>query len=353
MAEISENLDTTKSKPAVKINSLSWIERLTQWIRSLPGPAWIPYLVMLLVLGFINIAVLWLAGVLPVGSIDPQNATDALWVVFYIGFFDYLSISAKNALKKFRPLSSTDESGYALLENKFTKLPARQGWVALAIAIVVLSASYFTSDTRTAFLSFPLITNVYQIFFRLLAMSSFLCLVFQSTRQIYLVSKLHREVKNVNLFHLGPAHAFSILTSKMGMGLALIATFGVFQLVFLHIAAVFAIFDLTLLLVAAAAFVLPLTGMRVKLLEERNAMLEKNDHRIEQMVNKFNLRIDADNLENIDDYPRALQALRTERNALQKISMWPWEIGTIRGFATTFLVPIFLWLITHYLDRFF
>jgi hypothetical protein len=123
--------------------------------------------------------------------------------------------------------------------------------------------------------------------------------------------------------------------------------------VFLHVAAVFAIFHLTLLLIAAAAFVLPLIGMRVKLLEERNAMLDKNDYRIEQMVNQFNLRIDAENMEDIDEYPRALQALRTERTALQKISTWPWDVSTVRGFATTFLVPIFLWLITHFLDRFF
>ena len=121
----------------------------------------------------------------------------------------------------------------------------------------------------------------------------------------------------------------------------------------MHVAAVFAIFHLTLLLIAAAAFVLPLTGMRVKLLEEKNDLLEKNNHSIEQMVNKFNLRIDVDNLDNIDEYPQVLQALRTEQTTLQKISTWPWDIGTVRGFTTTFLVPVFLWLITHYLDRFF
>ena len=88
---------------------------------------------MLLVLGFLNIAVLWLAGVLPIGSIDPENATDALWVVYFIGFFDYLNISAKNVLEKIPAASPQPMNfGYALLENKFTKLPARLGWLALA-----------------------------------------------------------------------------------------------------------------------------------------------------------------------------------------------------------------------------
>ena len=131
-------------------------------------------------------------------------------------------------MKKFQPLLSNDEHRYALLENKFTNLPARLGWLAFMIAMVALSASYLDPGEYAHLISFPLITNVYQIFFRLLAVSSLLCLVFQSTRQIYLVSKLHRGVKKVNLFHFGPAHAFSILTSKMGMGLVLIATFGVF-----------------------------------------------------------------------------------------------------------------------------
>ena len=30
--------------------------------------------------------VLWLAGALTVGKIDLENATDAFWIVFFIGF---------------------------------------------------------------------------------------------------------------------------------------------------------------------------------------------------------------------------------------------------------------------------
>ena len=94
-------------------------------------------------------------------------------------------------------------------------------------------------------------------------------------------------------------------------------------------------------------------GIRDKLLKENAYLLEMESQRIEQFVNKFNHQVDSENLEDIERYPCTIQALRTERTALQKISTWPWDVGTVRGFATTFLVPVFLWLITHYLDRFF
>ena len=290
MTEISENIDKLQNKTGVKFQSVSWINRLTHWFRSLPGPVWIVYLVMLLVLGFLNVAVLWLAGVLPVGKIDLENATDALWVVFFLGFFDYLNISAKKALRKFKPLLPDDGAGYALLEKKFTKLPARLSWLVTMVAIILLSVSYFVLGEYDQLTSYSIVTAIYQIFFRLLAVASFLFLVIQSTRQIYLVSKLHQDVKKVNLYLLGPSHAFSILTSKMGMGLALIATFGVLQIVVLHVDPFFAIFHGVLLILALAAFILPLNGMRVKLHQEKNYLLEMNSLRIEQLVNKFNLQ---------------------------------------------------------------
>jgi len=38
--------------------------------------------------------------------------------------------------------------------------------------------------------------------------------------------------------------------------------------------------------------------------------------------------------------------LETERERIAGASTWPWEAKTLRGFATTLLLPLLTWLVT-------
>ena len=39
-------------------------------------------------------------------------------------------------------------------------------------------------------------------------------------------------------------------------------------------------------------------------------------------------------------------ALRAERERIAKASTWPWDPGTLRGVATSFLLPLLTWGVT-------
>jgi hypothetical protein len=347
-------MTTEIEKPNIAPYPISWLDYLVNWIKSLPLPAWVYYLLSLVIIAYLNNWVLVYAGAIPAGEINLETTTDALWLVYFVAFFHFLKETASEALKKYQPLLMVDEAEYAALENKFTNLPARLGWLAIGIAAAIFVLFYFSiPEAAEEIRAYPLLTNIYIVLFRFSSISIFSAFLIQSIRQINHVSYHHRTVKKISLFHLGPAHAFSILTSKLGIGLILIAIIGIFQLVFLGADAVFGIVHLIFLLVALAAFVLPLGGMRAKLLEERESMLDELDYRIEKLYSNLNQQIDTNNLENTKDYPRLLQTLRTERAAIEKISMWPWDTSTLRGFATTFLIPIVLWAITRLLERYF
>lgn len=349
----SEETRDPGSKSSSESNQISWIDRTIGWIESLPGPTWAFYLVASIVLAVLNNWVLWYAGALPVGEWDPEHSTDALWVVYFIGVLHYLNGAAKDALNKFRPLLSVDEIQFAELENKLTILPARPGWLALGLAAgLQVVVAVLVPGARAEILAFPLVTNVYQFLFRLLAGASFFSLVFHTIRQLRLVSQLHRRAKEVSLFRLGPPHAFSNFTSRLGSALILITIFGVYQLAFLRVAPAFAFFHITLLLLALAAFVLPLMSIRSRLIEEKGHLLDEVDGRIEGF-HRMLVQARVDDLESVEGVPGTLQALRTERAALGKISTWPWSTETIRRFSTTFFLPIILWAITRFLERFF
>ena len=49
----------------------------------------------------------------------------------------------------------------------------------------------------------------------------------------------------------------------------------------------------------------------------------------------------------------AITTLIRERELYARISTWPWDAGTIRGFASTLLLPIFLLLVAQLIERFF
>ncbi len=353
MTATIKDLKRPGSNSGIEAHQASWIDRIISGIKSLPGPTWAFYLVLLVVLGFLNNWVLWVAEVLPVGELEPEHTTDALWGVYFIGVLHYLNNAAKDALSKFKPLLSVDEIEYAKLENEFTTLPARLGWIAIALTLALqVMISLLVPEVRTEIQAYPPVTNVYQFLFRSLAVATFFSLVFQAIRQLRLISQFHRGVKEVSLFRLGPSHAFSIFTSKLGIALILITIFGVYQLVFLGVDQAFGLFHITLLVVALAAFILPLMSIRTRLLEEKENVLDEIDSRIERLHQSL-VQTDVDDFEAADDIQRALQALRTERGTLGNTSTWPWSTGTIRGFLTTFFVPIFLWVITRFLERFF
>jgi hypothetical protein len=68
-------------------------------------------------------------------------------------------------------------------------------------------------------------------------------------------------------------------------------------------------------------------------------------------ISRIHGQINADDYKNIAGLNTAMSALVVERDIIGGISIWPWQASTLRGFATTLLLPIFLWLVTRPLDR--
>lgn len=328
--------------------SPSWLNHLTNWLDSLPVPAWVVYFIAIIVLGYLNNWMEWQTQVRPEGVFDLERSTDGLWPIFFVAFFHYLNIMAKKTLLKFRPLLDINEEDYAFLELKISVFPALPGWLILG-GSVLLTIPELISRLQAG----PFLASLYYFFFFTLVNSVSLIQISQTFRQIRLITRLQRSVKKISLFHLGPTHAFSELTSKMGMGLVFIVAFGVIQLVYMGTPIEFAYGNIVLLFVAVFAFVFPVWGMRLKLLEEQAFLLDKIDYQIERMFNQFNQASNDGELENIQAYSKVLQAQRTERAALKQVSMWPWETRTLRGFASTFMVPVLLWGITRLLENLF
>ncbi|MEW6029503.1 MAG: hypothetical protein ACOYZ8_10045 [Chloroflexota bacterium] len=184
-------------------------------------------------------------------------------------------------------------------------------------------------------------------------------LIVHSIQQVRLIARVHREATNVNLYESDSHHAFSKLTMRAAIGLVLPIYAYTFVGILINyyrasnMSAVDIGIVILVILVASAIFILPLLGMRRRLVNEKERLMVESNRRFEATVRMLHERVDGKSLEKMDDLNKALASLFLEKDNLKKISTWPWEAETMRGFLSSVGLPILLWFVTTYLGRFF
>jgi hypothetical protein len=68
----------------------SWVDRFIEWVKRLPVPSWLFYLLLWLALFLMANAVKWLDGSQPVGTIGPFYTVGASDGVYFLALMHYL-----------------------------------------------------------------------------------------------------------------------------------------------------------------------------------------------------------------------------------------------------------------------
>jgi hypothetical protein len=328
----------------------SWIDRLIIWIDDLPGPVGVFYALCTLALIALVVLLFWIDGGVPLGSVDPVQTISSIFIVYWLALYHYLTRVGSRSLQIFRPLLDADDSEITRIDYELAALPGWLGWLVIPLglafaAMMVLGnpALYGDIIPRTA------IPYVVDIVFSGFMLSTFLCL---SIRQLRMVGKLHARATNINLLKLEPAHAFSALTARTGIGLVLIM---ILAYLMDPTAVVGSTLDILLViaisLLALAIFALPVMGIRDHLEAEKQRVLDGASDRLQIATESLHRNIDQGSYSGLEGMETAIKSLIREREMFAKISTWPWASGTIRGFGSTLLLPIFLWLVTRLLER--
>lgn len=338
----------------------SWIDHLMGWIERLPGPAWAFYLLMTLVVIVLGHLFRWVDGTVPMGVIEPARVAEAPLFLCSLALMQFLNKTARRSMEAFRPALSVGEAEVSRLEYELTTLPRPTGFIAVPIGAVFGFASLLADpgsyglvpDSSTLTVVFT--ASCYAI----VSITFAVAFVIHTVRQLRLVSRIHRLAGNINLFHRIPVYAFSALTARTGIGIVLVVYY--FITVFFIIPLFGASYQASLvdvsmiailLLLAAASFVLPLNGMHRQLAKEKSRLVAEADRRFEFILNRLHQQIDTESLEDADGLNKTLASLVIERDALARISTWPWRPETLRGFLTSVGLPLLIWLATSVLGR--
>jgi len=334
---------------------LTWIDQLIAWIDHLPGPVWLFYVLGAMAMAFMGNAMFWLDGSMPVGSFDTLATLFGVLVFYWLALYQYLTRVGSNSLQTFLPLLDADHSEVAQIDHELGTLPRWLGWLAIPLGLG-LGAGTILGDPAPFGDIVPRTPIPYAVDIAITTFlwATFYCVVIRSIRQLRTVSKLHARATNVNLLKLEPAHAFSTLTARTGIGVILLLVFAYLLDPTTAVGSTLDIFTYVVTaMISIAVFVVPVLGMRDHLEDEKERLLNETSDLLQSATDDLHSKVNRRAYDDFAGIEDSIGALIRERELIEKISTWPWDLRTIRGFTSALLLPIFLWLVTRLLERFF
>ncbi|NIM96032.1 MAG: hypothetical protein GTO18_20215 [Anaerolineales bacterium] len=331
----------------------SFIDRLTHSIQRMPIPYGITYFLFFILESAILLILSWIDGWLPAYDFDSIVLGFPLWLWGPLAILTYLDALSLRALSEFGPLLDVSNETKRRLEHEFTTMPARGVLINGLFWLVVFLLSWYLAFRPAAIGVYGFGFLAEMAFFAAGFVSFFAgsVIYYHSFRQLRLVSRTVGMVDQFDLFWLDPVYAFSVLTSRTGVGWVLLFT-GSLLTVPLEIGKVP---ELALLIsqiaLAMGALFLPLRIVNRRLVSEKRGQMAELDQRVKATLARLHQYVDENSLQEVSMLNEALKGLTAEREILERIPTWPWRRGLFAGFISIIVLPVVLYLIQFALGR--
>jgi hypothetical protein len=327
-----------------------WTSRLTKWVESSPVPAWQFYVLLFIALGLFSSLYMWLIRALPWGEFRSVILLTGFWAVEALAFNHYLMRASKTAFDDFAPLLQAGSDELARRRFEFSHLPR---WPTLLWALAGTAFGVFmTTYQSNVMLTFerPILIEALSWIPSGLFLFEF---IYRLIYQLGYVQRLYADIPELDILHMGSIHSLAGFSARAGV---LILIFAYVNPSFLYAPnilsdPVFLAIGVSMSLLAIAAFSLPLLGIRGRLVSEKERVREEIAARIETARRKLQQGLDDENYAHVTEIRHAVRALLDLDAKVDSISVWPWSAGTLRGFLSAVLLPIFLWLLQQVLAR--
>jgi uncharacterized membrane protein (DUF106 family) len=176
--------------------------------------------------------------------------------------------------------------------------------------------------------------------------------LYHAVHQLRLINRIYTQHTHVNLFRMKPLYAFSNLSALTAGSLAavLYGWMAVAPGVSLAEPITF-IVTLIVLIITVIIFIWPQLGIHNLQVAEKDRLLEEANQRFEAVIGELHRRVDAGELDQMNDLRVTMTNLEMELNTLKGIHTWPWQPETVRWLITALVLPLGLWLIQFVLQR--
>jgi len=330
----------------------SFVDRVMNAVERLPIPYGLTYLVLFVLQSIALHVLAWVEGWLAPYSFNPLILLFPMWLWGPLAIVTYLDSLSLEALSSFSPLLDTQPEAMRRLKYEFTTMPAG----SVIISGVIWSGLYFiftylTFDSAYVTTGYGPFGTVVAIIEGLISFSVGSVVYYHSIRQLRLVDRTVRMVKQFDLFRLDPVYAFSVVTSRTSVSWVILLSL---TLLIVPIQIAFVPLLVTLILqvvMAVAAFTLPLRIVNHRLASEKRRLLAELDQRVKAALARLHQCLDDNALGEVEKLNAALAGLNVERDLLARIPTWPWRAGMLSGFLSIVVLPIVLFLLQLVLGR--
>lgn len=330
---------------------MSPIDVVVQWFDRRRVPSWLFLIIAYVPTALLFNVVKWIDGSTPLGELD-RLTLDAFYFSVSLVSYGLLTRAADRALRRFRPALADDHESFERSRRRLTTMPALQFALSFGVGaafglITVATEPRYLVQLVTS----PLAFIVVGLLGFVLSYGLAIVVVWQVVRILTEVASLHRHAETVDLFRPGPAHAFARVTAGAGIFLMVLVTFSALTDPATFESPILIVLWVVVVAIAVVAFVVPLLGMRSRLLDEKHRLIDEYSLRTAAVAKALEGAVDAERFEQVGALKTTIEVVEAESARIRRASTWPWSVGTLSGFATTMLVPIATWLITTYAGR--
>lgn len=319
------------------------------WTRA----AWLYYLLLWLLLFAGETANKWRDATYPVGTIYPFHIVFTGLGLYACALMGYLDRVAARSFDSFQVLLTVPDSERELLRRRLASLPAG-GAVAAGVSGMMVAGLLIVvspESTRTLKLATSLPAQIFDGLVFLATWFAFGVLIYHTVHQLHLVSRVYSAGVNVDLFHLGPFHAFSGLTAQTAAGITVLNYAWFATDPGIATRPVSLIVTLLFVIIAMLVFALPLWSAHQLLVAEKGRLQGEATLRVEKAVQALHSHIDGDKLGDAPNLSGALTGLEIEQRMLAALPTWPWSTELLRTLASAVMLPVLLWLLERALEH--
>ncbi len=348
MTEISAAQPTTAANPIYPYTP-SWFDRFTDWVDSLHISVSLFYAAFVAILAGIQLLSQWNGSV----SVYAFPLAYIGTIAYALALMHHLDKVAAQALARFRPMMSIDDVEYNVMLYRLTTLPARP---------VILSALVGALNGISVLEWIPYPIKIHELHFTDTPLSIHFnhglslfvwaivgVLVYHTLHQLRIVRQIYNSCSGIDLYKLRPLYAFSTLSARTAVGIAfMIYVWYLFAPLLFNIGVAGLVFFTGLSLLT---FALPLGGARRLLVDEKDKQLGENGELQRIAIAELHRRVNAFEMDNMDNLNKTMASLELEHAALDRISTWPWKPETARAVAAALLFPVIVWLTQWVLQR--
>ncbi|NIV40362.1 MAG: hypothetical protein GWN58_66465, partial [Anaerolineae bacterium] len=219
--------DQVKAQSESQPYAPSWLDRFNAWFSGLPGPTWVYYVGIWLVLVLLQIAALWGEGAYPAGTFLPNHTAIAGLIPFLLALSLFLDNRAGAALDTLRPATGTGDEEYRRLRYQLTTLPALPTFLVSLIGVASIVMLNITLDSFGDFGglgAFPISRTLLYLMYvgAWWVVAAFL---YHTVHQLRAINFIYTHHTRVNLFKMRPLYGLSGVTALTGVSLTAI-TYG-------------------------------------------------------------------------------------------------------------------------------